>query len=303
MIHTPVLVDEVVRFLMTGREGTYIDGTVGTGGHAEAILEAGGEGVGLVGIDRDPKALAAAAERLERFGDRVRLVRGNFSDISKHLAGERCEGALLDLGISSLQIADGDRGFSYLEDGPLDMAMGPDDGDVQAMLDMVSERELAGIIREYGEERRNRAIAREIVRERSDGRIERTARLRAAIERVAPARDVVSTLARVFQALRIWANRELEALTAFLPEAVEHCTPGGRLVLISYHSLEDRIVKRFFKAEEKGCTCPSDFPECVCGKEPRLRVLTRRPVVPAEEEISENPRARSARMRAAERLA
>ncbi len=303
MIHTPVLVDEVVRFLMTGREGTYIDGTVGTGGHAEAILEAGGEGVGLVGIDRDPKALAVAAERLKKFGDRVRLVRGNFSDISKHLDGERCEGALLDLGISSLQIADGDRGFSYLEDGPLDMAMGPDDGDVQDLLDTVSERELAGIIREYGEERRSRAIAREIVGERSGGRIERTARLRAAIERVAPARDAVSTLARVFQALRIWANGELEALTAFLPTALELCTPGGRLVLISYHSLEDRIVKRFFRAEEKGCTCPSDFPECVCGKEPRLRVITRRPVVPGEEEISENPRARSARLRAAERLA
>ena len=303
MIHTPVLVDEVVRFLMTGREGTYIDGTVGTGGHAEAILEAGGEGVELIGIDRDPRALAAAAERLERFGDRVRLVRGNFSDISKHLGGERCEGALLDLGISSLQIADGDRGFSYLADGPLNMAMGPDDGNVQALLDTVSERVLAGIIREYGEERRSRAIAREIVRERSGGRIERTARLRAAIERVVPARNAVSTLARVFQALRIWANRELEALTAFLPEALELCTPGGRLVLISYHSLEDRIVKRFFQAEEKGCTCPSDFPECVCGKEPRLRVLTRRPVGPGEEEISENPRARSARLRAAERLA
>jgi 16S rRNA (cytosine1402-N4)-methyltransferase len=182
------------------------------------------------------------------------------------------------------------------------MAMGPDDGNVQALLDTVSERELAGIIRKYGEERRSRAIAREIVRERSGGSIERTARLRAAIERVVPARNAVSTLARVFQALRIWANRELEALTAFLPEALELCTPGGRLVLISYHSLEDRIVKRFFQAEEKGCTCPSDFPECVCGKEPRLKVLTRRPVVAGEEEVSENPRARSARLRAAERL-
>ena len=303
MIHTPVLVDEVVRFLMTGREGTYIDGTVGTGGHAEAILEAGGEGVELIGIDRDPRALAAAAERLERFGDRVRLVRGNFSDISKHLGGERCEGALLDLGISSLQIADGDRGFSYLADGPLNMAMGPDDGDVQDLLDTVSERELTGIIREYGEERRSRAIAREIVRERVKGRIERTARLRTVIERVAPAKDTISTLARVFQALRIWANRELEALTVFLPSALELCAPGGRLVLISYHSLEDRIVKRFFQAEEKGCTCPSDFPECACGKQPRVRVLTRRPVVSGEEEISGNPRARSARLRAAERLA
>lgn len=303
MIHTPVLVDEVVRFLMTGREGKYIDGTVGMGGHAEAILSAGGEGVQLVGIDRDPKALAIAADRLEKFGDRATLVRGNFSEISKHLAGGKCEGVLLDLGLSSLQIADGDRGFSYLADGPLDMAMGPDGGDVEELLDTASAQELAGIIYEYGEERRSRAIAREIVRERSAGRIERTSRLRGAVERSTPEKDRISTLARVFQALRIWANRELEALTEFMPAALELCAPGGRLVLISYHSLEDRIVKRFFKAEEKGCTCPSDFPECVCGKEPRLRVLTRRPVLPGEEEISENPRARSARLRAAERLA
>ncbi len=301
MIHTPVLVDEVVRFLMTGREGKYIDGTVGMGGHAEAILEAGGKGVRLVGIDRDPKALAAAGERLSRFGDRVRLVQGNFSDISKHAGGE-CEGVLLDLGLSSLQIADGERGFSYLADGPLDMAMGPGDGDVAALIDGAGERELADIIYEYGEERRSRAVAREIVKERSGGRIERTSRLRGAVERAAPARDRIATLARVFQALRIWANRELEALSSFLPDALGLCAPGGRMVLISYHSLEDRIVKRFFQAGEKGCTCPSDFPECVCGGKPSLKVLTRRPVVPGEEEISDNPRARSARLRAAERL-
>ncbi|MCK4549123.1 MAG: 16S rRNA (cytosine(1402)-N(4))-methyltransferase RsmH [Candidatus Krumholzibacteria bacterium] len=288
---------------MTGREGKYIDGTVGMGGHAEAILSAGGKGVQLVGIDRDPKALAIAADRLERFGDRVTLVRGNFSEISDHLSGGKCEGVFLDLGLSSLQIADRDRGFSYLADGPLDMAMGPDDGDVEQLLNTVSEGELADIIYQYGEERRSRAIARAIVGERSGGRIEGTSRLRAAIERVAPAKDTISTLARVFQALRIWANGELDALRTFLPAALELCSPGGRLVLISYHSLEDRIVKRFFKTEEKGCICPPDFPECACGKQPRLRVLTRRPVVPGEEEISDNPRARSARLRAAERLA
>lgn len=303
MIHTPVLVDEVVRYLMTGREGKYIDGTVGMGGHAEAILSAGGDGVQLVGIDRDPKALAIAADTLEKFGDRVRLVQGNFSEIADHLPGGECEGVLLDLGLSSLQIADGDRGFSYLADGPLDMAMGPDGGNVEELLATADAGTLADIIYEYGEERRSRAIAREIIRERSGGRIERTSRLRAAVERVAPSKDTISTLARVFQALRIWANAELDALRSFLPAALELCSPGGRLVLISYHSLEDRIVKRFFQAEEKGCTCPSDFPECVCGKEPRLMVLTRRPVKPGEEEISDNPRARSARLRAAERLA
>jgi 16S rRNA (cytosine1402-N4)-methyltransferase len=303
VIHTPVLVDEVVRFLMTGREGKYIDGTVGMGGHAEAILEAGGEGVSLTGIDRDPAALKIAAGTLERFGSRVTLVQGNFSDMDQHAEAGKCEGVLLDLGLSSLQIADRERGFSYLADGPLDMAMGTGGGDVEELVNTAPAEELAGIIYEYGEERRSRAIAREIVREREEGRITGTARLRSAIERAAPAKDSISTLARVFQALRIWANRELEALEKALPEALELCAPGGRMVLISYHSLEDRIVKRFFQTEEKGCTCPSDFPECVCGNEPRLRVLTRRPVVPGEEEISGNPRARSAKLRAAERLA
>jgi 16S rRNA (cytosine1402-N4)-methyltransferase len=303
VIHTPVLVDEVVRFLMTGREGKYIDGTLGTGGHSEAILEAGGENVGLVGIDRDPKALEAAGTRLGRFGGRVRLVQGNFQDISNYAGDEKYEGVLLDLGLSSLQIADRGRGFSYLEDGPLDMAMGPGSGDVGRFIEEAEERDLARTIREYGEERRSRAVAREIVRERAAGRIERTARLRAAVERAVPAREVISSLARVFQALRIWANKELEALAAVLPAALELCAPGGRMVLISYHSLEDRIVKRFFRAEEKGCICPPDLPRCACGRDPRLRILTRRPVVPGEKEISENPRARSARLRAAERLA
>jgi 16S rRNA (cytosine1402-N4)-methyltransferase len=303
VIHTPVLVDEVVRFLMTGREGKYIDGTLGTGGHAAAILEAGGEGVGLLGIDRDPRAIEAAGKRLARYGDRVTLVRGDFSDISRIAGDGKYEGVLLDLGLSSLQIADRDRGFSYLEDGPLDMAMGPGSGDVAGLLASADERGIADIIFKYGEERRSRAVAREIVREREEGPIERTGRLRAAVERAVPARGAVSSLARVFQALRIWANRELEALSAVLPAALELCVPGGRMVLISYHSLEDRKVKRYFRAEEKGCICPPDLPRCACGREPRLKVLTGRPVVPGEEEISENPRARSARLRAAERLA
>jgi 16S rRNA (cytosine1402-N4)-methyltransferase len=302
VIHTPVLVDEVVRFLMTGREGMYIDGTVGTGGHAEAILEAGGEGVRLLGIDRDPRALTMASDRLDRFGGRVRLVQGNFSDISRHSGRDRFQGILLDLGISSLQIADRERGFSYLEDGPVDMSMGPDGGDVGRLLDEASEKELAGIFRRFGEERRSKAIAREIVAERSHGSIESISRLTAAVERAVPRSSRISTLARVFQALRIWANRELEELSAFLPAALDLCVKGGRLVLISYHSLEDRIVKNFFRNEEKGCICPADFPRCLCGRKPTLKILTKRPVVPGDEEISNNPRARSAKLRAAERL-
>lgn len=287
---------------MSGRAGLYIDGTVGTGGHAERILAAGGPGVRLLGIDRDPQALFEAARRLGRFGERVRLVEGNFSDLERHAGGSTCAGVLLDLGISSLQIADRGRGFSYLDDGPLDMAMGRDGASVADLLAAADRDGIAAILREFGEERRSRRIAAEIVREREHGRIERTARLRAAVERSVPGADTVAALARVFQALRIWANRELEALRAFLPQAVRLCVPGGRIVVISYHSLEDRIVKRFFRREEKGCDCPPDFPECACGGTPTLRVLTRRPVRPDADEVASNPRSRSARLRAAERM-
>lgn len=302
VLHTPVCAESAVRFLMTGGAGLYIDGTVGTGGHAERILEAGGPGVSLLGIDRDPRALSVAARRLGRFAQRVRLVEGNFSDLERHAGGTSCAGLLLDLGISSLQIADRRRGFSYLEDGPLEMAMGRDGGSVADLLGRAERDKIAAVLREFGEERRSRRIAAEIVTERARGRIERTARLRAAVERSVPAADRTATLARVFQALRIWANRELEALRACLPQAVRLCAPGARIVVISYHSLEDRIVKQFFRREEKGCACPSDFPRCACGAQPTLRVLTRRPVRPSADETASNPRSRSARLRAAERM-
>jgi len=300
--HTPVLAESARDLLLTGREGLYVDGTVGTGGHAEKILGSSGEGVRLLGIDRDPRAIEEAGRRLAGFGERATLLQGDFSDIGKHLAGRACEGFLLDLGISSLQIEDGDRGIGYMGDGPLDMSMGPGSRDVVPLLETAGEDELAGILREFGEERRSRRVAREIVRRRAGGRMETVAELRKAVAAAVPPHRLVPSLARVFQALRIWSNRELEALDSFLPQAVGHLAPGGRMVVISYHSLEDRIVKRFFRDEEKGCVCPADLPECACGRSPSLRVLTRKPVRPDAEEIASNPRARSARLRAAERL-
>jgi 16S rRNA (cytosine1402-N4)-methyltransferase len=300
--HTPVLVDAVVRVMMTGQSGLFVDGTVGTGGHASAMLENGPAGMRLLGIDRDPAALEESRSRLAPYVDRVELVQGDFAQIERIAAGRPCRGILLDLGISSLQIADRSRGFSYLEDGPLDMAMGPGGRPVVELLDTADEAEIARVIREYGEERRSRRVAAEIVRERGRGRIEETGRLREAVVRGAHPGRVIPTLARVFQALRIWANRELEALEAFLPQAVRLCVPGGRIAIISYHSLEDRIVKQFFRDESRGCQCPSDFPRCTCGRTPTLRVLTKRPVTPDAAETASNPRARSARLRAAERM-
>lgn len=300
--HTPVLVEAVVNVVMTGQSGFYIDGTVGTGGHAEAILERGPAGVRLLGIDRDPAALEECRDRLSRFGDRVELVRGDFADVERIAGGRPCRGILADLGISSLQIADRGRGFSYLEDGPLDMAMGPGGRNLARFLQTADADEIAGILRGFGEERRSRRIASEIVRERRLGPIERTGRLRAAVERAAHPARIIPTLARVFQALRIWANRELEALEAFLPQALRLLVPGGRIAVISYHSLEDRIVKQFFRRESQGCQCPRDLPQCICGRTRTLRLLTARPVRPDDAETARNPRARSARLRAAERM-
>jgi 16S rRNA (cytosine1402-N4)-methyltransferase len=232
----------------------------------------------------------------------VKLVCANFSGIAALLGGRKADGFLLDLGVSTYQLSDATRGFSYQLNGPLDMAMGEDGLPVKEFIAGADEREIARVLREYGEERRSRAIAREIVRARSQRGMETTLQLREAVSRVAPREDVYGTLSRVFQALRIWANGELESLAAFLPQAVECSNAGARIVVISYHSLEDRIVKRFFRQEERGCTCPKDFPECRCGKSPRLAVLTRSAMRPPQEEIERNPRARSAKLRAAERL-
>ena len=296
------MAEETARLLCAERSGGLIvDGTLGLGGHAELILRAG-EGFSVLGIDRDPAAIAVARERLAPFGERATLVAGNFRDLARLLGGRPADGVLLDLGMSSFQLGDAARGFSYLTDGPLDMTMGPDARPARELLSSSDEREIARVIRELGEERRARRMAREIVRRSAEGRMRTTFDLRDAVAAAAPARDRADTLSRVFQAVRIWANGELDHLEASLPAALDALAPGGRLVVIAYHSLEDRIVKRFFRREERGCVCPADFPECRCGGTPRLRPLFRSALRPSPEEIAANVRSRSARLRAGERV-
>jgi 16S rRNA (cytosine1402-N4)-methyltransferase len=285
-VHEPVLVAEVVE-LLSGK-AVVVDATVGAGGHAEALMEAGVDSV--VGLDRDQSALDEASSHLERFGERFRAVRSTFSRLAEAVRGRGYEfagGVLYDLGLSSLQIERADRGFSYRSSGPLDMRMGrgeerPTAADV---VNTYPEQRLATIIFEYGEERFARRIAAAIVRARSRAPLANTAELAAVVAAAVPRRRTGPHPARrTFQAIRIEVNGELEELTASLPQAVALLEPGGRLVAISYHSLEDRIVKRFLAGE------------------PRLRVLTKKPIRPAAAETSRNPRARSARLRAGERL-
>jgi len=294
--------ESAVKLLLSMGRGLFVDATVGTGGHAELILRTGGEGVSLIGLDRDPAALAEARSRLRPFGARVRLVQGNFRAIGEILGGTKCDGFLLDLGVSTLQLSDPGRGFSYLASGPLDMAMGEDGRSVGELLSTEAAERIEAILREYGEERRSRAIAREIVRRRDAGAMATTFHFRDAVAAVAPPHRLYETLSRVFQALRIWANEELASLGEFLPQSVELLNTGGRIVIISYHSLEDRMVKHFFRREERGCICPVDIPECRCGRAPRLSIVTRRPLGPSESEVESNPRSRSARLRGAERI-
>ncbi len=299
--HLPVMVEPVVRFLLTDPEGIYVDATLGLGGHAMSLLEAA-PALRLVGIDRDKAALEEARRRLSKFGGRVSFIHGNFSDIAAHLGGRPCCGILADLGLSSFQISDRSRGFSYMDDGPLDMSMGSGARPVAKLLAEAPAAEIAGILRDYGEEKKSGAIAALIVKARENGALTTTSELRSIVGRTVPARFLIGSLSRVFQALRIWANDELENLRAFLPQAAALLTPGGRLAVLSYHSLEDRMVKNYFRQEEKGCICPPDFPECGCGRVSTLKVLTRRPVLAGPEEVDNNPRARSARLRVAERL-
>jgi 16S rRNA (cytosine1402-N4)-methyltransferase len=272
------MVDEVVRFL--GGRPTVVDLTLGAGGHAEALLESG---VGrLIGVDRDPEAVTIASGRLSRFGDRFAAVRARFSDVPVE---NRVDGVLYDLGVSSMQIERPERGFSFRHEGPLDMRMGRGQEDESAMdlVNAASEKELARIIFEYGEERRSRRVAAAIVRARQRRPIETTEELVGiVVSAVGGRRGGPHPARRTFQALRIAVNRELEELATSLPRAVGVLAPGGRVVVIAYHSLEDRIVKRFFAGDE------------------RLTVLTKKPLVPSADEAARNPRARSAKLRAAE---
>jgi 16S rRNA (cytosine1402-N4)-methyltransferase len=303
--HVPVLAGEVRELLAVEPGETVVDATFGAGGHA-AVLAADLAGQGrFIAIDRD----ASVRPYFERFqrqaGVQARLLRGDFSVVLGQLADNdvQADAILLDLGVSSMQIDRPERGFSYAADAPLDMRM--DVSSPRSAKDVVnelSERELADIFRRYGEERFSRQIARAIVRRREERSFERTTDLVEVVRGAIPAPRRFGDghpAKRVFQALRIVVNEELESLERSLPTALRLLRPGGRLAVISFHSLEDRIVKRFFAAQARGCTCPPDLPVCVCGKEPTLRLVTRKAVRPSPAETAENPRAASARLRVA----
>jgi 16S rRNA (cytosine1402-N4)-methyltransferase len=298
--HVPVMVAEVLHYLRPERGGLYLDGTLGGGGHAEAILEASPEGH-LIGVDRDAEAISTATERLGRFSGRFRSVRANFAEALEAAGiGEgQLAGALLDLGISSHQVDAQSRGFTFREGAPLDMRMEGMGGGVSAaeILNDWEEEELASLFYRYGEERRSRRLARVLVEMRRETPIEMSDQLVQAIDRSIP-RAMAQDRARIFQALRIAVNREMEALEEVLPRLLSGLAENGVLVVISYHSLEDRQVKDAFREWSRECVCPPGLPVCVCrGK--RLGVtLTRKPVRPTAEEVEANPRARSARLRA-----
>jgi 16S rRNA (cytosine1402-N4)-methyltransferase len=283
------------------RGGFFVDATVGAGGHAERLLERGTR-VRLLGIDRDPDALELARERLARFGDRVELVAGDFADLEERLAGRPdADGILADLGVSSMQLDRGERGFSFRRDGPLDMRMGRSGRTAADIVATASVGELTRIFRDYGEERMAAKIARGIVAERTKSPIQTTRQLARIVAGQKGSREKIDPATRVFQALRIEVNQELVALGRFLAAAVARLKPGGRLAVISYHSLEDRIVKDAFRRDSGVCFCPPKLPTCICGARAALKVLTRRPIRPGEAELRRNPRSRSARLRVAER--
>jgi 16S rRNA (cytosine1402-N4)-methyltransferase len=310
--HIPVLAEEVMSMLGPAPGSLQIDATLGGGGHTERILEATDPDGRLLGLDADGAAIARVAGRLQpRFGDRLTLRQANFRDlatVAREAGFDRVDGALFDLGLSSYQLADTERGFGFRAGGPLDMRFDTSRGVPAAeLLATLDANELTALFRRYGEEPKAGRIARAIVDARRTEPITTAEDLAALVERSAPPNPRqprrTHPATRVFQALRIAVNEELDALQEGLAAAVDLLRPGGRLVVLSYHSLEDRIVKRFIAAERRGCVCPPELPVCVCGRNPRLRLLTRPSLTPTRAEVEANPRARSARLRAAERLA
>ena len=310
--HTPVLAEEVITMLAVAPGSLQIDATLGGGGHTERILEATHPDGRLLGLDADGAAIARVSDRLRpRFGDRLVVRQANFRDLATVAPAAgfgAVDGAVFDLGLSSDQLADTDRGFGFRAGGPLDMRFDTSRGvPASELLATLDAAELLAIFRRYGEEPKAGRIARAVVEARRTAPITTAEELAALIERVAPPNPRIPRrthpATRVFQALRIAVNEELESLDLGLTAALHLLRPGGRLVVLSYHSLEDRIVKRFIAAERRGCICPPSVPVCVCGREPRLRLITSPSLAPGEAEIAANPRARSARLRAAERLA
>lgn len=299
--HAPVMVEEVMGFLRPERGGLYLDGTLGGGGHAEALLERGAE-ARLIGVDRDPDALAEAGKRLERFGGRVRLVKSAFADAveSAGVAEGTLDGVLLDLGISSHQIDERERGFTFRPGAPLDMRMAQAtaaDPSAADLLNELDEAELANVFWKYGEEKRSRMLARVIGEMRARKPFAVSDDLAEAVGRAIPRSDA-GDLARIFQALRIAVNGEIEQLETALSKFRDALAPGGVFAILSYHSLEDRLVKNAFRDWSRACTCPPGLPVCVCGGVPRGETLARKAITASPVEIERNVRARSARLRA-----
>lgn len=306
--HKSVLLHETIDSLNIKADGIYVDGTLGGGGHAFEVCRRLGDGGKLIGIDQDGDAIAAATERLKEFPGRTVIVRNNYENIAevlRDLGIEKVDGIYLDLGVSSYQLDTAERGFTYREDVPLDMRM--DQRNPRTAADIVntySESELYRMIRDYGEDRFAKNIAKHIVKAREKKPIETTGELTEIIKAAIPAKIRATgghPAKQTFQAIRIELNRELDVLNRSIDRMIGLLNPEGRLSIITFHSLEDRIVKTRFKTNENPCTCPPDFPVCVCGKKSRGRVITRKPILPSEEEIQENSRSKSAKLRVFER--
>jgi 16S rRNA (cytosine1402-N4)-methyltransferase len=307
--HTSVLLEETIDQLHIRPDGIYVDGTLGGGGHSYQItarLDGGGR---LIGIDQDEAAIEAATKRLEPFAERVTLVRNNYCNVRevlKQLAIEKVDGIVLDLGVSSFQLDNAERGFSYKYDTPLDMRMDQRQSlNARDIVNDYTEMELFRVIRDYGEEQFAKNIAKHIVKARQDKPIETTGELNEIIKAAIPAKMRAvggHPSKRTFQAIRIECNRELEVLKSSLDDMIELLNPGGRICIITFHSLEDRIVKSAFRKNENPCTCPPDFPACVCGQVSKGRVVSRKPILPSEEELAVNKRSKSAKLRVFEKV-
>ncbi len=306
--HVSVLLNECIEGLNIKENGIYVDGTLGGAGHSSEIVKRLKTGR-LIGIDQDTDAINAAKKRLEPYKDRVTLVHDNFSNVKAvftQLGIEKADGFLLDIGVSSHQLDEAERGFSYMQDAPLDMRMNSEsDFSAYNVVNEYSEEELNNVIFKYGEERWAKRIAQFIVEARKQKPIETTFELVDIIKKAVPKgarKDGPHPAKRTFQAIRIEVNGELEILEKTIDDMTELLNPGGRLCIITFHSLEDRIVKNAFRKQENPCTCPPEFPVCVCGKKPLAKVITRKPILPSEEELEENHRSRSAKLRILERI-
>lgn len=301
--HEPIMLNECIENLSIKKDGIYVDGTIGGAGHSSRIIEKIESGL-LIGVDRDLEAIAASKKRLEKY-ENVKFVHGKHEDIKEHVNGlgyEKVDGILLDLGVSSYQIDEGARGFSYTKDAPLDMRMDQSEGiSAKDIVNMYSKEDLEKIFFEYGEEKFSRKIADKILKAREEKEISTTYEL-ADIIRAAVPKNAIDSFKRIFQALRIEVNGELKELKKAICDSVSILNDGGRLCIITFHSLEDRIVKETFLELQGKCTCPKDFPKCICGFKSYGKVITRKPIIPSENEQESNSRSRSAKLRVFERV-